>query len=693
MTDATTLPQSLRIGVDSGGTFTDVCILDETTGETFIWKVSSTPADPSEGIVNGIDSALKVYPGGADKTAIHFLGHGTTVGTNALITGRGAKTGLITTKGFRDLLEIRRQKRPDLYDIHTEKPRILASREHRMEVSERVMFDGTILTPLAEDEVRQAARALRDEGVKAIAICTLFSFIVPDHEQRIREIVEEEIPGAFVSTSHEISPLFREYERLSTTVVNAYLGPIMRGYLEQLGPRLKAIGLAGEPHVTQSNGGVISCDTAKNEPVRTVLSGPAAGVIAALKIGKETDEPNLITFDMGGTSSDISLIDQGRPQMVNGVEVHGYPLQVSMLDIYAVGAGGGSIGYVDNGLLKVGPRSAGANPGPVCYGLGNSEPTVTDANVVLGTLNQTHLLNGQMAIDAEASKQAVAKLAEELGIGVMEAADGILRVVTANMAKAIRVVSVERGYDPRDYTMLAFGGAGPLHAARLARELEMRRVLIPRFPGVMCATGLVQADLRNDLSITMMADLDATALPGILSGFGGLKEKAEAWFVQENIATADRRIAMAVDMRYKGQGYELTIDWPADIAEDKLTEALRERFDTQHQQFYGHSAADADIQITALRLESTGVVQKSEAPVYPDATTPVESARIGSRRIWINDEHSFRDCPLYDRERLGPGHLIEGPAVIEQFDSTAVILSGQTATVDSRLNLILEVSK
>jgi len=693
LTDAKTIPQSLRIGVDSGGTFTDVCILDESTGETFIWKVSSTPADPSEGIVNGIDSALKVYPGGADTNAIEFLGHGTTVGTNALITGRGAKTGLITTKGFRDLLEIRRQKRPDLYDIHTEKPRILVSREHRMEVSERVTFDGSILTPLAEDEVRTAARQLKEEGVGAIAICTLFSFLVPDHEQRIREIVEEVIPGAFVSTSHEISPLFREYERLSTTVVNAYLGPIMRGYLERLGPRLKAIGLAGEPHVTQSNGGVISCDTAKNEPVRTVLSGPAAGVVAALKIGRETSEPNLITFDMGGTSSDISLIDQGRPQMVNGVEVHGYPLQVSMLDIYAVGAGGGSIAYVDNGLLKVGPRSAGANPGPVCYGLGNNEPTVTDANVVLGILNQTHLLNGQMAIDAEASKKAVARLADQLGIGVMEAADGILRVVTANMAKAIRVVSVERGYDPRDYTMLAFGGAGPLHAARLAHELDMRRVLIPRFPGVMCATGLVQADLRSDLSVTFMADLTENALSGILTGFERLKERGEAWFAQEEIADGDRRIAMSLDMRYKGQGYELTVDWPEGVSQADLLNVLRERFDAQHQQYYGHSAKDADIQITALRLEATGLVKKSEAPAYPLATAAVETAQLGTRRVWINDEHAFRDCPLYNRELLGPGHQVKGPAVIEQFDSTTFVLASQTATVDARLNLILEVSK
>lgn len=693
MADENSHPRSLRIGVDSGGTFTDVCILDESTGETFIWKVSSTPSDPSDGIVNGIDSALSIYPGGADKDAVRFLGHGTTVGTNALITGRGAKTGLITTAGFRDLLEIRRQKRPDLYDLHTTKPKILVSREHRKEVSERVLFDGTVVTPLVEEEVRVAARELREEGVGAVAICTLFSFIMPQHEERIRDIVKEEIPEAFVSTSHEISPLFREYERLSTTVVNAYLGPIMRSYLDKLGPRLKAVGLIEKPHVTQSNGGVISCETAKNEPVRTVLSGPAAGVIAALKIGRETDEPNLITFDMGGTSSDISLIDQGRPQMVNGVEVSGYPLQVSMLDIYAVGAGGGSIAYVDNGLLKVGPRSAGANPGPVCYGLGNTEPTVTDANVVLGILNQTHLLNGQMAIDAEASKQSVARLAEELGLGVMEAADGILRVVTANMAKAIRVVSVERGYDPRDYTMLAFGGAGPLHAARLAHELDISRVLIPKFPGVMCATGLVQADLRSDFSVTHMVDLTEAALPEIVTRFERLRERAEVWFTQEEIAPENRRSAMSIDMRYKGQGYELTIDWPAGTAETELLQELRGRFNAQHRQYYGYGADDADIQTTALRLEATGIVRKSDAPVYPEATTTVAAAQIGTRRIWFNEEDRFRDCPLYDRELLGPGHRITGPAVIEQFDSTTFILANQTATVDTRLNLILEVLK
>lgn len=684
--------KTVRIGVDSGGTFTDVCILDEATGETFVWKVPSTPSDPSDGIVKGIGESLATHSEFVDQKQVGFLGHGTTVGTNALITGRGAKTGVITTRGFRDLLEIRRQKRPELYNVQTSKPPILASREHRLEVTERVSFAGEVLAELVEEEVREAARSLADEGITAIAICTLFSFLMPAHEKRIRDIVAEEIPGAFISVSHEISPLFREYERLSTTVVNAYLGPIMRNYLERLAPKLQSLGLVAEPHVTQSNGGVISCDTAKAEPVRTVLSGPAAGVTAALAVGRETGFDNIVTFDMGGTSSDIALIDAGRPQMVNGVDVHGYPLQLSMLDIHSVGAGGGSIAYVDNGLLKVGPRSAGANPGPVCYGLGNEEPTVTDANVVLGILNQTHLLNGRMEIDADASLRAMARLAKDLGMSVMEAAHGILRVVTANMAKAIRVVSVERGYDPRDYSMLAFGGAGPLHATRLARELDIPRVIIPKTPGVMCATGLVNADLRSDFSLTHMADLHEGTAEYLLDGIVELADRADAWLASEGVAEEARQIKRRIDLRYQGQGYELTIDWPETGPEDFLREARR-RFDGLHRQLYGYAADDAGIQVTAIRVEAVGVVSKPDAPTYPKAANPVSSARIGERMVWRKAEDAVLPCPLYDRRLLQFGHTIEGPAVIEQMDTTTFVVRNQVAKVDKRLNLILETEE
>lgn len=685
------LSSRLRVGVDSGGTFTDVCIFDESTGDVFVWKVSSTPHDPSEGIATGIEQGLKEVSGSrpAQESVIYF-GHGTTVGTNALITGRGADTGLITTAGFRDVLEIRRQKRPDLYDLQTVKPPILASRDKRLEVRERILFDGSVETPLNEEDVRAAVRKLKEEGVGAIAICTLFSFLEPKHEARIRAIVEEEYPDAFISVSHEIAPEFREYERLSTTVVNAYLGPIMKAYLERLTPRLEAIGVHAEPHLTQSNGGVISCETAKSQPVRTVLSGPAAGVMAALNIGQMTGYDNLITFDMGGTSSDVSLIDHGRPQMANDIEVHGYPLKVPMLDIHTVGAGGGSIAHVDNGLLKVGPRSAGAAPGPVCYGLGNEEPTVTDANVVLGVLNQTHLLNGRMPIDASASRAAVERLAQKLGISTMDAAQGIIRVVVANMAKAIRVISVERGYDPRDYVMLAFGGAGPIHAARLAAELDIPRIMIPKHPGIMCALGLLQSDLRTNLALTRMMRLGADSLALLEAGFEQLKVRADEWFVSEKIADENRRLNRAVDMRYGGQGYELTIDWPENVAEENVLDALRQNFEDAHRQLYGYVSSEEPIQITTLRSEAIGVVPKVEMKSYPAATTDVATAVVGTRTVWLPETGNFETVPLYDRERLQPGHVVNGPAVIEQMDSTTLVLPAQTATVDAYLNLMLE---
>lgn len=682
----------LRVGVDSGGTFTDVCMFDETHGEIHVWKVSSTPQDPSLGIAGGVEQGVaEVSRISGQPVEVVYFGHGTTVATNALIVGRGAETGLITTKGFRDVLELRRQKRDSLYDIQTEKPRILASRDKRLEVSERVLFDGRILTPLDEDDVRAAARKLKAEGITTVAVCFLFSFVEPAHEKRVKEILQEEMPGAFVSISHEVAPEFREYERLSTTVVNAYLGPIMKSYLSKLQPRLAEIGIDAHPHLTQSNGGVISSEVAQNFPARTVLSGPAAGVIGALSVGGHSGFDNIITFDMGGTSTDVSLIDRGRPQMSNDAVVHGYPLKLPMLDIHTVGAGGGSIAHIDaGGLLKVGPRSAAADPGPVCYGRGNEEPTVTDANVVLQVLNPTHLLNGRMAIDQARAKAAIQRLADKLDLDVMTTAQGIISVVIANMAKAIRVISVERGYDPRDYVMLGFGGAGPIHAARLARELDIPRLVVPKYPGIMCALGLLLTDLRTNLSLTRLLPLGETGASGIETGLAGLEERAEDWFAQEAIPVERRSLIRSIDMRYGGQGYELTIPCPAGRIDAAAIAKLREDFERAHQQVYGYIAAEEPVQVTTLRIEAVGLVPKADLKAHPPAIGPSEAAIVSRREVWLPETGGFTLCPIYDREKLGPGHRIAGPAVIDQMDSTTLVLPGQAATVDAYLNLILE---
>jgi N-methylhydantoinase A len=679
----------LRVGVDSGGTFTDVCLWDSASGHLAVWKVSSTPADPSEGIATGIGQALA--EAGRSGGEVAHVGHGTTVATNALIQGRGARTGMVTTLGFRDVIEIRRQMRPALYDLQAEKPAPLAPRDLRIEVRERLRFDGSVETPLDPAEARAAVRRLRDAGVEAVAVCFLFGYLAPAHEAMVARIVAAEMPGVFVSTSHEVAPEFREYERFSTVVVNAALGPVMRGYLGRLAPRLAGLGVTAAPHLTQSNGGVISAEAAMRHPVRTVLSGPAAGVMGALAIGRAAGIPGLITFDMGGTSSDVALIDGGRPRMAIDVEVHGHPLRVPMLDIHTVGAGGGSIAQVDSGgLLKVGPRSAGAVPGPVCYGLGNAEPTVTDANVVLQVLNPTHLLDGRMAIDRGRAVAAIEGLAGRLGLDLMRTAQGIISVVTANMAKAIRVISVERGYDPRDYVLMAFGGAGPVHAARLARELGVRRLLVPRNPGILCAMGLLLTDLRTHLSAGRMLPLSGEGLPALAEGFRGLAAQAEAWFAQEGIAPADRATARGIDMRYAGQGHELMVDCPDGPLDEAALAALRAGFEQAHHQVYGYTAPEEPIRIVTLRLQATGRVPKAGIAAHPPATTAVEASIAARRRVWLPEAGDFVPCPVHDRTRLGPGHRVVGPAIIEQMDSTTLLLPGQVATVDAWLNLMVE---
>ena len=645
-----------RIGVDSGGTFTDVCLFDEQDGRVEVWKVPSTPDDPSRGIAGGVEEGLRrVAPGAAGPPAasVSYFGHGTTVATNALIQHRGVRTGLVTTDGFRDLLEIGRQKRPDLYDIQADKPPVLVPRDLRLEVPERVDHSGAIVTPLDEGRMRAAARALAAAGVRAIAVSFLYGFIRPEHEQRAVAILREENPDAFISAGHEIAPEFREYERLSTVVLNAYLGPVMGDYLGKLGPRLAALGLAATPHLTQSNGGVIGFATAAAMAVRTILSGPATGVVGAQAIGALSGFSDLITFDMGGTSTDVALLQDGSCKLASEATVHGYPIKAPMLDIHTVGAGGGSIAFIDaGGLLKVGPRSAGADPGPVCYGRGNDEPAVTDANVVLGTLNPRHLLGGRMTIRHDLAEQAIARLAGRLGLGTMETAQGIVSVVTANMARAIRVISVQRGHDPRDYTLMAFGGAGPLHAARLAAELEMKRVVVPRNPGILCAMGLLLTDLRADFAATRLMAADGRATPGVAEAFAALAGRAARWFEHEGIAAADRRPARTVDMRYSGQNYELAVPVPDGAITPATIDHLDRGLHRIHRQRYGFASESEQVEIVTLRMEAIGTVRKAALKTHPEVGPDASGAIADRRPVWFPEARGYIDTPIYDRDAL-----------------------------------------
>ncbi|SFK80449.1 hydantoinase/oxoprolinase family protein [Falsiroseomonas stagni] len=684
-----------RVGVDSGGTFTDVCLFDEDDGRVEVWKVSSTPDDPSRGIAQGVEEGMRrVAPEATQPGApITYFGHGTTVATNALIQHRGVKTGLVTTDGFRDLLEIGRQKRPDLYDMQADKPPTLVPRDLRFQVAERVRHDGRIDLALDEDAVRAAARALKAAEVKAIAVSFLYGFIRPEHEARAVAILREEMPEVFISAGHEIAPEFREFERLSTVVLNAYLGPVMRRYIERLTPRLRDLGMTATPHLTQSNGGVIGFGTAAAMPVRAVLSGPSTGVVGAQAIGELAGFPDLITFDMGGTSTDVALLNGGQCKLASEATVHGYPIKAPMLDIHTVGAGGGSIAYIDGGgLLKVGPRSCGADPGPVCYGRGNSEPATTDANVVLQTLNPEYLLAGRMKIDQSLAKASIAGMAERLGLGVMETAQGIISVVTANMARAIRVISIQRGYDPRDYTLMAFGGAGPLHAARLAIELDMKRVLVPRNPGILCAMGLLLTDLRADFAATRLMPATEASVTDVAAAFEGLVARAEEWFAHEEIAEGDRALTRTADIRYAGQNYELPVALPPGPVTAETIAALAAGFTESHRQRYGFIAEEEPIQLVTLRLEATGRVAKAKLASHPDAGLDATGAIIGKRDVWFPEAGGFVATPIYSRDALHPGNRFVGPAIVEQMDTTTVVLPGMTARVDSYLNLILEVA-
>ncbi len=678
-----------RVGVDAGGTFTDICLFEEGTGAIRVTKVSSTPADPSRAITQGVADILTQSGAGE----VVYFAHGTTVATNTLIQGRGAATGLITTAGFRDILEIGRQRRPDLYDLQTDKPEPLVRRDKRLEVRERVLHDGTIECAIDEDEVRAVVRQLRASGVRAVAVCFLYSYLYPQHEQIVERILREEFPDAYRSISHAVLPEFREYERLSTTVINAYLGPVMARYLANLRPQLTALGIATPPHITQSNGGIISFDTAERHPVRTVLSGPSSGVVGALAVARLAGLENLITFDMGGTSTDVSLVAQGQPRLTGEMEVEGYPIKTPMIDIHAVGAGGGSLAWIDSGgHLKVGPQSAGADPGPVCYGLGNDEPTVTDANVVLGTLPQTHLLGGRMPINAAASRDAIARLATRLGLDPLATAQGVVSVVTATMARAIRVISVQRGHDPRDYTLVAFGGAGPLHAARLAQELDIPRVLVPEAPGILCALGLLVTDLRTDYSLTRLLPLVPDSFPAIDAAFAELESRAADWFAQEGLDSAQRLLRRSVDLRYRGQNYELAVAAPAGTLTADTLAALAEGFAQSHEQLYGYRQPGEPIQAVTFRIEASGLSPKAELRPSPPGGPDASAAQTGTREVYLPEVGRFVPCPVYDRALLTSGNHLAGPAIIDQLDATTLILPGQHATVDPYRNLLIEVA-
>ncbi|MBI4338059.1 MAG: hydantoinase/oxoprolinase family protein [Chloroflexi bacterium] len=682
--------QRVRIGIDVGGTFTDIFLFDEVLGQLAVQKVPSTPQDPSQAIVDG--ALLILQENRVPVQDVVYFAHGSTVATNALIQHKGAKVGLITTSGFRDLLEIGRQVRPHLYDLQVDKPEPLVGRDLRLEVRERTSYDGRVLLPLAQEDVLAAVARLKRDGVEAVAICYLHGYRNPDHEQQTKAIVQKEMPGVYLSVSYEVLPEFREFERLNTTVVNAYLGPGMSRYLHNLAAKLQDAGICCKPYITQSNGGIISLESAAQNTARTVLSGPSGGVMGASYVCNQAGFQDLITFDMGGTSTDVSLVNKGQAMMTTQRELGGYPVKTPMIDVHSIGAGGGSIGWVDlGGLLKVGPQSAGADPGPACYNRGGQEATVTDANVVIGALNPEYLLGGRMKIDAKLAREAVHRLALKLDLDDVAAAQGMLSVVVANMVRAVRVISVQRGYDPRRYVLVSFGGAGPLHSGWLTRELNMQRTLVPQRPGLLCAFGLLVTDVRSDFLQTRITQTHNADLHQIGDVYAQLERQAHEWLDRESIPPERRLFHRSVDMRYVGQNYELSVPLPSEAFDQHSMDTVLREFYRTHDQTYGYAVEGEPTELVTFRVEALSVVQKVPSLSHLEAgPKPPKQAHLEDRQVYLDG--GWTRTPVYDRAHLLPSNVINGPAVIEQMDATTLLLPGQRGTVDRFMNILVEDS-
>jgi N-methylhydantoinase A len=681
----------IRMAIDIGGTFTDATLIDEESGAVSIAKVLTTPADPSEGFMAAVGRALA--EGGVEATQVQFVVHATTVATNAIIEGKIARSGFVTTEGFRDLLEIARQVRPSLYDTQFEKAPPLVPRDRAVGVRERLGPAGEVLTPLDDDSVREAAALLRREQVESVAVCLLHSYVNPAHEQRVGEILAEELPGVPVSLSAEVAPEFREYLRASTTVINAVIRPVVERYLARIESRLAEAGVRAKLLVMQSSGGVFSSDAAARKPVFMVESGPAAGVIASAYLGETLGKPDILSFDMGGTTAKVGLIQGGQPSVtkdynvgghagagIGGMSLSGYPVRTPVVDLVEIGAGGGSIAWVDSGgLLRVGPRSAGADPGPVCYRRGGVEPTVTDANVVLGRLNPGYFLGGEMGLDIDGARVAIEeRCAKPLGLDVTAAAYGIVEIANAAMVNALNLISVQRGYDPRDFVLVGFGGAGPVHANAIARDAEMPTLLIPRSPGIFSATGLLTTDLKRDAATTIMRRLDELDPAEAEATFVELEAAGRTELQHEGVADDAIEFVRQIDLRYVGQSYELTI--PAG-------DGLLERFHAEHDRTYGFAAPEEPVEAVSLRLTSVGRIAKPPARKLDPGGAPEPKER---RPVYYAEADGYVDCPIYDRYALPAGARLAGPAIVEEFDSTTVVHPGFSVSVDETGNLIIE---
>ena len=693
-----------RLGVDIGGTFTDL-VLAGDDGTTSVLKVPSTPDDYARGVLDGVRRLLAQAGVGAEH--VGDVVHGTTVATNTLLQARGVRTGLLTTRGFRDVLEIRRMRVPQLYDLTWRKPPPVVPRSRRLEVDERVDAAGGVLSPLDEASAAAAIRALVAEGVEAVAVCLLHAYANPVHEVRIGKLLRDLAPGVYVSLSHEVLPQIQEYERTSTTAINAYLGPAMDGYLRTMQEGLAAQGLAGPMLVMQSNGGTMGVAAARRLPAAIVESGPAAGAIAAAALGRHVGEPRVLALDMGGTTAKAVYLQDGQVPLASESEIGagvtvanrlnrggGYLLSLPSVDLVEVGAGGGSLLSVDpGGGLRVGPQSAGASPGPVCYGAGGAQPTLTDANVALGYLNPQWLLGGALRLNAEAARRAIGdRVAQPLGLSLEAAAFGAHRVAVASMVRAVRAVSAERGHDPRRAVLAAFGGNGPLHAAGVAEALGISRVLVPPAPGLFSAAGLLAAEVEHHLVRTHLRRLDALDVDALNAVLAALAAGAAEALGGEGYSPEQTELRWAADLRYLGQSFELTVPLPASGALDQdALAALVEAFGAAHAQAYGHRAADEPVELVNVRLTARGLGTHPRglpAMRVSGSTSSAGQPRQQPRRAYFGEDTGWIETPVIGREDVRDAP-IAGPLIVEEYDATTLVPSGWTVRLD-RGTLALE---
>lgn len=671
------------VGVDVGGTFTDFHAFETEGGRTAVHKVPSTPDDPSRAILMGLGELESRH--GVPLDQVVRLAHGTTVATNALIERTGGRVAMITTAGFRDLVEIGRQIRPRIYDLKADAPPPLVPRALRFEVTERIGSKGEVLTALTDDEIIRVVEAVRASGAECCAVCLLFSFLTPTHEQRIGRALKARMPFLHVTLSSEVQPEFREYERFSTAILNAFLQPKVGRYMSRLEDALAHRVGRASIGISQSAGGLMDIQRASRFPIRTALSGPAAGVIGAVAVGRRAGIADLITLDIGGTSTDVCLIENGAAAMSYGRDVAEFPVRLPSIDIHTVGAGGGSIAHVGpDGLMKVGPRSAGAVPGPACYGRGGTLPAVSDANVVLGRLPSS-LVGGGMTLDRDKAVEAIAPLAKHFGLSIEHAALGIVRITASNIVRAIRAVSVERGHDPRRFALMPFGGAGGLHAVDVARDLGMRRILVPPSPGILCAEGVAVSDVSESFVATCRCDLDGDLAPA-LKACTSLVAAARTWN-EASHASTPAVVSLSLDVRYIGQNYELAVALPGTaVAIDPA--AVRRDFLAAHATKYGHADPKAPIEIVNVRVEAR--IPAHQPTVTASAATQRAAAET-TAPVWF-EASGPTATRFVDRASLAPGTRLAGPVVITQFDSTTVVPPGCTVEIDASGSILIEVA-